>query len=305
MKYNDFIKAVSDLVNKALQEGSRAELRSVLKNNGVRLDCLTIKSEDESVAPTIYLNDFYEQYERGRGLSEVAEDIIDLAQKEQFPGNFDVSFLAEYDSVRSRIVCKIINWNLNRELLQNVPFRKYKDLAVVFLILLPETEGSNATILIRNEQMQHWDVGPEELFQDALDNMPVLLPWILKGMKEVITGSLFNIEDVSEGMDSFSGPEEQMYVLSNERGFLGATAILYPGVLESCRERIGTDFFIIPSSIHELILVPVSASVDPEKLDLMIHEVNRTVVSPEEVLSDHVYQYDQDGGLIDNTLKAA
>lgn len=77
----------------------------------------------------------------------------------------------------------------------------------------------------------------------------------------------------------------------DSRKTYGACSILYPGMLEQLAERIGGDYYMIPSSVHEFLLVPREREQDREELKKMIAEVNRTELPPEEVLSDHLYLY--------------
>ena len=90
----------------------------------------------------------------------------------------------------------------------------------------------------------------------------------------------------------------EMYVLSNKLKIHGATSIVYPGLLEDIAERLCSDLIIIPSSIHEVLIIPESYidSQDnlPPDYESMIREVNETQLTDDEVLGDCVYHYRRD-----------
>jgi hypothetical protein len=91
-------------------------------------------------------------------------------------------------------------------------------------------------------------------------------------------------------------PEEVggMYVLTNASGSLGAAALFYPDVKEKAAELLGGDYYILPSSVHEVILVPDSADIKAADLCDMVKQANRTVVDEKDILSDNVYHYSKD-----------
>ena len=88
-----------------------------------------------------------------------------------------------------------------------------------------------------------------------------------------------------------SGCKSCMYVLGNERKLFGAAVMLYDGLLEKMSEIIGGDFYLLPSSLHELILIPDEGREKGGDLWKMVCEINETQVEPEDVLTDSVYYY--------------
>ena len=87
-------------------------------------------------------------------------------------------------------------------------------------------------------------------------------------------------------------PTEKMYILSNHMRSYGAAALIYPEQLRKIAEEVGENYYVLPSSVHETIIVAESESPDKEELCSLIKEINETQVEAEEVLSDHAYYYD-------------
>lgn len=85
-----------------------------------------------------------------------------------------------------------------------------------------------------------------------------------------------------------------MYVLTTESGNLGASALFYPDVQDKAADLMGSGYYVLPSSVHECILVPDTAGHNEKDLCAMVREANRSVVEPKDVLSDNVYHFDKD-----------
>ncbi len=168
------------------------------------------------------------------------------------------------------------------------------DLSIVFYLIVDMEERSTATILIRNEHLKVWGMDEEQLLSFAYENVQRLIPPQLFLMREIVEETLelgrrkpINLFEYPENLKG-----EFMYVLTNSHRNLGAAAILYPGVQKKIAEILNGGYYVIPSSVHEMIIVPMTESITRKELDQMVKEVNENVVDPEEILSDHVYIYD-------------
>ena len=84
---------------------------------------------------------------------------------------------------------------------------------------------------------------------------------------------------------------DTMFVLTNDTKVNGAAAILNDDIRQEIAEKVG-DFYMLPSSIHETLIIPKDAGMEFKELEQMVQEVNQTQVAPGERLSDHVYEYD-------------
>lgn len=286
MKISEFTQKVRDAVAEQLGEEYRVELREVKKNNGVILQGLLIISSEENVIPTIYLEPFHAAYEDGVPMGEITDRILDIYREETPKGNINMDFFSSFQRVKERICYKLIRRQENEELLNDIPYVEFLDLAVCFYYAYSGTILGEGTILIHNSHMKLWNVSTQELMKLAIENTPRLFPAKLAPMAEVLR----EIMDVG-GISDFE-PEIPLKVLTNNRRTHGAVCILYPGMLEKIAEKTGKNYYIIPSSVHEVILLEETGEEKAEDLKKIIREVNRTHVSAEEVLSDNLYFYD-------------
>lgn len=327
MDYKDFLEYIKKGVAGFVGMQAAVSINRVMKNNSVYLDGLCIMEQGKNISPTIYVNHYYEEYKEGKKLQDIVTSIIDIFEKARVSGNMDVDFFTEFDRVKGKIVYRLINREQNKELLEQIPHIDYLDLAIVFYCMITNDCIGNATITIYNRHMEMWETDVDVLYELAKINTPKLLQGEIKSMdaimKELIVEDLRSRKaqacgavscHMEDGMDYevdeeewISGiaeqmiydmkdgkKEDRMYVLSNHTKMNGAICVLYDGILDSFADKIRNDIFILPSSVHEVILVPVEESMTSDTLRAMVKEVNETQVEVEEVLSNSVYRYEWD-----------
>lgn len=285
MTYQHFVELISNQLTLFLEGDTIAETHTSLKNNGVTRLGVTISDPDINISPTIYLEEFYKQYQNGVHLLDIIQDIMDIYKEVRFEHSWEIGELHKFDNIRQKVAYKLIHKKDNAQLLQDVPYITYHDLAIVFFLLMEISNSGSGTILITNEMTRFWDVTVEDLYQVASINTPHLLPADFKPMRTVVCemlGTNCTEEDLADN---------HMYILTNTIRQFGATTILYKDILEDISNELRDDFYILPSSIHEVIILPRRYSPSPENLDEMIVEINETQVSLDEVLSDHAYYY--------------
>lgn len=206
--------------------------------------------------------------------------------------------LKNYEEVKDKITMKLINANTHAEMLMDHPHERVEDLAILYQLHALE-ESTNRTFFIHvdHELMNHWNIEPKDLFQTAKENTLRFFPPVLEDMEELL-GEFFDREATQPANLLEADPEMEMtgsmYVLMNGEKLHGAIAIAFPEVLEQIQERLPQGYFILPSSVHECIIVPKSEEVDPRKLGEMVRDVNASQVAPEEVLSDRVYEFSKE-----------
>ena len=291
MEFTNFTTLVQREVEKRAGENYRVKLNDVMKNNGVVLRGITLMQDDSNISPTIYLNPYYDAYENGdTTLGTVIDEVIDTYEKNKINRSIDMKFFLNYETVKSRIIFKLINTEKNRELLRDVPYIPFHDLSIVFQCLVSEERFGNASILIHNVHLQLWKVNARELYECALENTPLLQGYELADMNTVLEEmkALGGIDDEEiEDMQQ----EVPMYVLSNKSRINGASCILYKDILKDFAMVVDKDLYVLPSSIHEVILLPSDGTQESEQLKEMVREINQSQVEKEEVLSDSVYYY--------------
>lgn len=295
MDYNEFINHITSLLEDKFRGKGTIECHKILKNNSVYLDALTLLSDNSDISSTIYLNGYYTELQNGRTIPDIFNEIAGILGDNVISG-FDTGFLYSFDSIKSRIAIKLINYESNLTLLDSVPYRRFLDLAAVFYIILNEPPFNNASILIQNSYLKLWNITRDDLYPIALQNTISLLGYNIMDMNAVIRELMGNgtakpkelssCPDISDDITKGS-----MFVLTNNERFFGASCILYSHVLEEFASHFHSDIYILPSSIHEVILIPSYKSPSKAELCTMVYEINRTEVSATDRLSDNVYTY--------------
>ena len=300
MEFSSFTTLVREEVEKRTGDQYTVRINDVRKNNGVVLSGLTMMENDSNISPTIYLNHYYEDYEDGRTtLTNVVNDVMDHYNRNKVNRSVDMRQFLNYESVKKGIVYKLVNTAKNKELLEDVPHVEFLDLSVVFQYLIQNEHFGTASILIHNAHLKLWDVSVEDLYQVADANTQRLQGYALQSMKDAIRdllemdaiGEAADIEYMEEHADNLP-----MYVLSNKNRVGGASCILYDGLLADFATAIGGSFYVIPSSIHEVLLLPADNKDEQEEIKAMIKEINDTQVRTEEILSDSLYFFDKEEG---------
>lgn len=298
MDFEEFKNSVAEQVKDFLPEkyeDASVTLQDVTKNNDTVLTGLLIKTEDSNIAPNIYLENFFEQYQDGREMADILQNIADVRVQHEMEQGFDVTRLTDFDQVKDNIICKLVNAELNTDYLADKPHTMMEDLAVVYAIDLGGNESGHMTAPITNSLMEQYGITQEELHDIALHNLSES-QIEFKTMRDVLVDMMFPDGIQPDDPRAFMLPPEEenpsMYVLSNADKLNGAAALLDAKTMEDISEKLGGDFIVLPSSIHETIVLPVNEDMDRHTLEAMVQDVNAGQVAPEERLSDHVYMYD-------------
>lgn len=287
MDFEEFKQEVKDNILDYLPEefvDANVRIETVTKNNDVKLEGLVVITEDENIAPNIYLDGYYEAYKDGIDMDDILTRIAEVRLTAMPEQGFDVSNVLDFEQVKDKIIPKLINAEMNQELLANRPHMMEADLAIQFMVQVDRSEDGVASCAIDNKMLEGYGIEVDELYQIAMENMERLDPPRIVPMTEMLG---FGSEDIPEGSIA-------MYVITNESGVNGATSILNDRVMDEAREAIGESMIIIPSSIHEVIAIPMNEDADITTLTAMVKEVNADMVSPQDFLSDHVYTYSFD-----------
>lgn len=293
MEIMEFCQKVKRSMNTYAGEEVTVSVKQITKNNGVVLHSIIVNEKERNISPNIYLDDLYEAYESGETFRDIMEQIVHIYEESRMKKNIDMSFFLNYDCMKGKVVYKVIGYEKNKELLCQIPHIPFLDMAIVFYCHVPEKEiGGSATILIYNNHLKMWKVSKEQLYQDALKNTEKILPAQMLSAEDMMREILMNEKCGKSPEEAAAADKDsRMYVLSNGKKLFGAAVMLYPGVLEQFAEGIGRNLFVLPSSVHEVILVPDDEKQESEELWKMVCEINATKVEPEEVLTDSVYYF--------------
>lgn len=263
-------------------------LKQVTKNNGVRKGGLIIQEMDTRISPTIYLDGFYQEYLKGMPLTDVLRS-VEETYEDALCEDFRILDFYNFSAIRGQICFRLMNRERNKELLKTLPHREVMDMALIYTV---EMENGKASTKIHDSLMRLWGIGEEELYRLARKNTPVLFQGSVVSMETILKETLQEDEALSE--DPL--PECGLFVATNRQKIYGAAVLLYEGCCEGFARRVGSSFYILPSSVHELLFLPEEKGMSPEELKAMVKEINETQVAPEEVLSDNVYYYEADTG---------
>lgn len=294
MEYAEFQTEILDLVQRKLTDEHKIAVKPVKKNNGIVLHGLVINNNLSNISPTIYLDYYFEDYKNGESVYKLAEKIVAQYKKFEIDEDFDISTFTDWEKAKPSICYKLINRQKNEDILKEIPHIDYLDLTIVFYALVSNKPFESSSILIRDNHMRHWGVGVDELYEIASENTPKLLEYELRDLASVVqelVSKNANEEMMAIAEGEFQDEESAMFVLTNKIKLNGASTILYKKVLENFAEQLNCDLYIIPSSIHEVLLIPNKTDLDTDYLNALVKEVNAADLSPEEILSDHLYYY--------------
>ncbi len=292
MNYPEFLDYIKENIldefeNYEEYQDAIVDIVSVTKNNAINLEGITITRKEETVSPTIYINEYYENYLSGRTLSSIMSEIVDKRISDKGKIELEVENIYNYEEVKDKLIIRIVNYEMNVEQLKNCPYILFNDLAITFRWLAHQDEIGVATSLITNKELDKWNIHIDELYEVALANSERLFPSKLTNMKDLFFEYM---EEVNREPEIFEDKVE-LYVLTNDIGINGASCLLYEDVLKDFAEKRNSDLYILPSSIHEVIVVPSVCIDDKEYLSELVESANKSVVGLMDILSDTVYYY--------------
>ncbi|MBR2820255.1 MAG: hypothetical protein IKD91_00075 [Clostridiales bacterium] len=302
MNYDEFKKEVEAVIKDYLPDEFKDAKVSVnqVSKIGMTYDSLTVRPEGQVASPAANLNAFFEDYEDGKPFDEVMDSIADVIQMEAPEQMKNMSWLLDYDQAKEHLFIRVSNAETNQDLLDKAPHKVVDDLVITCHIAVDQGPNGMASTIVNNDLLEHFGIDEKQLFADAMEKSPEVMPVKMDTMLNVISGMM--PEAVSEDMMMDQDfPGSQMMIVSNTAMVNGAAAIFYPGVMDEISEKLGGDFVMLPSSTNEVIIVPDMG--DYKNLESMVKDINSSCVDPKEQLSDHVYHYDAKEKLFERTDK--
>ncbi|MDD7402867.1 MAG: DUF5688 family protein [Butyribacter sp.] len=316
--YSEFRQMLFDMLSEQLPGDCRVERRTVRKNNAVEMEGFTITSDKSRIAPHFNIASYYQKYRNGQTAENLVQEMLctyEEAMKKRKQEDFDFSFA----NCQDKIFIKLVSRERNQPELDNIPNISFLDLSIIFHILFSKEEEGICSVQITNKIVKDWGITTVSLLKLARKNTEVLFPKRMCSMYSMLhelLGKNFSLEMKSEYQEENSAEYEadgfglmntgeyeadgcglmnngadEPYVITNEMGINGATVILYPNMLEEIGEALRGDFYLLPSSIHEMIVLSAKSGFEKEELRQMVNDANETCVEREEILSDCVYYY--------------
>ncbi len=318
IEYRNFCENIRKAVELRLGNDYYIMLHTVTKNNNIKLDGLIIRKLGTQLMPSIYLNRFYEEYLSGTSFDAIVEELLCLYEEHRLPPETTISFA--YEDVCKYIYFQLISYPRNKEMLNEMPHCRIGEFAVTLQCVVFHDETRLGTVQVTNEHCSLWDISEAEILSIAAENTRRDISPILRTMEDVIEDILWEgmrncckekneatmaqVEDMLQLLlHRKEGESIPMYVLSSSVSSHGASSLLAIPHLDHFQKMLGEDFYILPSSIHEAILVPESKAPCKDKLSEMVREINGSQVPEQEFLSDEVYLYSEFRELIPEPLR--
>lgn len=297
-------KFQQEIVNR-LQEhyGEEAEIitHEVVKNNNCKYHAVSALLDGIDIGVNLYMEEFYEEYQSGTSMDAIIKHMITIIEgmreKSYINEKNLIEAMSNYPYMRENIIIRLLNREHNKEYLENKVYVPFLDLAAVVFAIMNQDENGIATLAIPRKIFEEWNIPIADLFKDALEETIKRFPAVTESFQKLIAelekdvGKMF--QDDFAGMMNTPIQEEMknVFVVTNQAKINGAAVLLYPNVLKELAEQLQSDkLYILPSSIHELIVLDECDSI--EQLQKMVHHVNQSMVLEIERLSDNVYVYD-------------
>lgn len=286
--FKNFCNEIRDRLPEYLMQYDIEDIRinPVKKNNELELTAVVVSLKGENISPSIYIDRYYPLYMEGMPFENIMNEIRSdyIKARDNIP-MLDLSNIYS----REKLFVRVVNYDKNRELLENIPHERYLDMAVTARLLVRNDSYGIASAIVDNNVMERLNMTKDELFAAAKENSAVIFPPTINTLQSII-------ERLSGEYNDFPAPQ-QIYVMTNTAGNSGASCLVYDGALKYAAEKVGGSFMVLPSSIHEVLLVP-SEGASPEELQEIVAYVNATTVSETEYLSDSVYEYDREKDIL-------
>lgn len=273
MNYEQFVQAMQVCVEEKMQEEGNVERQEVFKNNGQKLIGLSIQKKGETVVPIIYLEEFYQRYLGGETKEGLSEEILRIRNSVSAPSCQEYDWIRDFEKIQPRIIYRLVHFEKNQELLKEIPHLPMMDLAVIFCAVISQGSSEDYILLIRNEHLHLWRIPISVLYETAKNNTPGRSPWMFRPLS------------------SYIGFRSPLWVLTNEQGIYGASVLLYPGILQKIHKKLRDNYYLLPSSVHEFLILPESHAAFCGDLKEIVFEANRTVIEQGEFLSDNIYYF--------------
>lgn len=298
MKKEEFLKYEAGKIHELIAERYSGDIEvrqaAVVKMNDQKLNGLSVSLDGNNVCPTIYLDDAFEAYVNGTDPDRIAEDIALQA--------FDAGRMAPSadtleqlpDLSGKRLALRLLEASRNREFLKDTPYMEVGNgLVLVCDVRIQENSDGCFSTVVNNNLLKVMGREKADVFRQALKEAWDTDRPVLSNMEAKLFGG-----DETNLLDNPEHSASGMYILTNTSGIHGAVALFYPDVQQKISEVLGEDYYALPSSTEEFIIVPQSMGMGPKEFTAMVRDANRSVVEPGQVLCDSVLKYDRDDGML-------
>lgn len=286
MEYREFVEQVKKEMQEILGADYTVREDTVMKNNRKPLDILSVMRTGENASPAINLELYYRKLLSGMEFQDVVMEMLEFYFEYRTESRIDMSFIFDFENIRDQVVFRLVSCDRNKCLLEHIPHRHFLDLVVIFCFYMEHEQLGSGYVRIQNVHLQMWGISEEDLFRTAICNMLFRMEYKMMALSDVLESMI--------GLRIDSEEEElPMYVLTNQERWYGAACMMFPHVLEAAAEKMQGDYYLLPSSVHECMILPVdhNSGMSVWALQRMVREINSAHVPQEEVLGDSIYRY--------------
>lgn len=304
MTKKEFAEQTAQYIRFGLPDDENAyevQVSNVMKQNATNYIGIIIGVAGEPAAPTIYIEEYYEKYLAGKAtplstagdMIEIYEGMRQEVERVNRDTNENIDVILNYNLAKEYVRFRVVEIARNQEWLADKPYVPVGNgFAEIFYVEFAGRDESYGIYNVTDPLLREWSCDLKQLEKDAIENQRRENPAVFKNLVSII-GEMM-------GTPADSLPDPGLYILTNPDQHWGAGCLYYPGVQEQIAEMVRGDYYVIPSSVHEHLILPVADAEDALILPHMVTEINQERVMPEDVLSDNVLFYNH----IDKTLSS-
>lgn len=300
------IKIFTELVKEELEKimECHLEIKCTVKNNGVVLTGIEFKDSDINIAPIVYMEGYYKVFQNGSSMSELIHRLYEEYKRFKVTESINLLYLMNFENIKDRISYILVNHDMNKDMLEEYPHTDFLDLAKLYVINISDLKEGTATIKISHALLCLWDKSIEEIDMIATENTERLFPIQADRLDMIVKAMMLQglgEDNISEDMQSWllSADDSMLYVVTNHLMVNGAGVMCYRNVIKNLADKLNSDLYILPSSLHEILVIATEGQ-DSEYLKTMVYTINRSKdISKEIILSDNVYLYSREKNCIE------
>lgn len=306
MELKEFTEKMKEVMESCLED-IEITVKCTTKNNGVQLIGLEFKG-NSNIAPVIYMDNYYKAFCAGCSMEELTQYLMKEYKEIDADKSINITPLLNYDYTKYKITYRLINYEMNKDMLKEMPHVRYLDLAKIYVINIFMEEEGSSEIKIHNGFLQFWNKSIEEIDALATENTERMFTAKIISMDDALReimkkkGVMNSVdEEIQAWLDDVGNEKTPLYIATNQYGQYGANIMCYKDVIKNFANSKESDLYILPSSVHELLLMKTSEmGMEKEYVKNMVYEVNRSdAIQTDQVLSDNVYLYSREKDIIE------
>lgn len=300
MYREQFYELVADAVKTGIPEVLRNDidvrLQKVIKTNDEVFHGISIIVPDRKYAPTIYIEQCYDDYKKGMPIEEIANGIIQKTIEVYNDNPVPDGLSLQYEDIEDKLVVQLADAEKNKERLKELVYKPVGNGYVLIpYIVVKEDENASMRAAVTKPMAQELGYDIDKLMNTAFQNTVERYEPIFVGMEDVLFTMGNSIKAANPMKEDFTlNSHLGMYLLSNTRRENGAAVLYYPDMARRIGEILGDSYYVLPSSRHEVLIIPDGAGLTLQQTQMMVRDVNQTVVEPQDILSDRVLFYDRE-----------